>query len=198
MNLADRPLAPDPYSLLPQVPRFSVTSDDVAHGEPMARTHAAVGDNRSPELSWNHFPAATRSFLVSCFDMDAPTPAGYWHWTVVNVPASTVTLAQGAGSPGGGYLPPGAVQTRHDGGGPGYLGAAPPPGDRPHRYVFAVHALDVETLDVTPATTATSRPEAPSVRVNATVFSRPTGVGERLPTIATAGRHSRAGSPATK
>ena len=156
MNLADRPLAPDPYSLLPQVPRFTVTSDDVVDGEPMARTHAADGDNRSPELSWNHFPAATRSFLVSCFDMDAPTPAGYWHWTVVNVPVSTVTLAQGAGSPGGGYLPPGAVQTRHDGGGPGYLGAAPPRGDRPHRYVFAVHALDIETLDVTPSTTATA------------------------------------------
>ncbi|MBD7950651.1 YbhB/YbcL family Raf kinase inhibitor-like protein [Oerskovia rustica] len=156
MNLADRPIAPDPYSLLPPVPLFTVTSDDVVQGEPMSRTHAAEGDNRSPELAWNHFPAATRSFLVNCFDPDAPTPAGYWHWTVVNLPVATVTLAQGAGSPGGGYLPQGAFQTRHDGGGPGYLGAAPPPGDRPHRYVFAVHALDVERLDVTPSTPPTA------------------------------------------
>lgn len=156
MHLADRPLAPDPYSLLPPVPIFTVTSDDVGQGAPMARTHAAAGDNRSPELSWNFFPAATRSFLVNCFDPDAPTPAGYWHWTVANIPVDTTTLPQGAGAPSGGHLPPGALQTRHDGGAPGYLGAAPPPGDRPHRYVFAVHALDVATLDVTPETPSTS------------------------------------------
>ncbi|MHA7132783.1 YbhB/YbcL family Raf kinase inhibitor-like protein [Oerskovia turbata] len=156
MNLADRPLAPDPYSLLPPVPRFTVTSDDVRDGEPLPRAHTAAGDNLSPELAWNHFPAATRSFLLSCFDPDAPTPAGYWHWTVVNLPASTASLPRGAGSPGGALLPAGAFHTRHDGGAPGYLGASPPRGDRPHRYVFAVHALDVDRLDVTPDTPPTA------------------------------------------
>jgi Raf kinase inhibitor-like YbhB/YbcL family protein len=156
MNLADRPLAPAPYSLLPPVPRFTVTSDDVGQDQPMARTHTAAGDNLSPELAWNHFPATTRSFVVSCFDIDAPTPAGYWHWTVVNLPVSTVSLPRGAGSPGDGGLPPGAFHVRNDGGSPAYRGAAPPRGDRAHRYVFAVHALDVDRLDVTSETSPTA------------------------------------------
>jgi phosphatidylethanolamine-binding protein (PEBP) family uncharacterized protein len=39
---------------------------------------------------------------------------------------------------------------RNDGGTCEYFGAAPPPGDRAHRYVFAVHALDVAQLDASP------------------------------------------------
>src|SRR5690606_21248405 len=48
-----------------------------------------------------------------------------------------------AGAPGGSGLPAGAFHTDSDGHTPGYEGAAPPPGDHPHRYIFAVHALDV-------------------------------------------------------
>ena len=35
-----------------------------------------------------------------------------------------------------------------DGGVKQFLGAAPPPGHGPHRYYFAVHALDVDKLEV--------------------------------------------------
>ena len=41
----------------------------------------------------------------------------------------------------------GATTLKHDGGAAGYLGSAPPEGHGPHRYFFAVHALDIE-LDV--------------------------------------------------
>jgi Raf kinase inhibitor-like YbhB/YbcL family protein len=145
-NLDSRPVAPDPYSLLPAVPSFALTSTDLADGAPLADRFAAGGEVLAPALAWSGFPDGTRSFVVSCFDPDAPTPAGFWHWTVADVPADVTALPTGAGAPDGSGLPDGAFQVRHDGGGPGYTGAAPPPGDRAHRYVFAVHALDVASL----------------------------------------------------
>ena len=143
----DRPVAPDPYDLLPSVPSFTVSSDDVHDGEPFGLIHAgawAGGENVSPHLAWSGFPAETKSFAITCYDPDAPTGSGFWHWSAVNIPVHVTSLASGA------ELPDGAFSVRTDFGHDGYGGSAPPPGDRPHRYVFAVHAVDVEKLDVTP------------------------------------------------
>ncbi len=153
--MADRPTPPDPYDFLPPVPSFEVTSTDVADGERMPMPHVsgvlgAGGDDRSPQLSWSGFPEGTRGFAVTVFDPDAPTASGFWHWAVANVPVSVTELPSGAGDRDSPSLPEGAVQLRNDAGFPGYVGAAPPAGHGVHRYFVAVHAVDVERLDVTP------------------------------------------------
>ncbi|APU13881.1 MULTISPECIES: YbhB/YbcL family Raf kinase inhibitor-like protein [Actinoalloteichus] len=153
----DRPIAPDPYTLLPSVASFTVTSDDVVHGEQLPARHisaGAGGEDVSPALSWSGFPAETQGFTVTCFDPDAPTPAGFWHWGVVNLPATTTTLAAGAGAAGA-ALPGAAFAVRNDLGTRDYAGAAPPQGDHPHRYYFVVHAMDVPAIDVDADTSLT-------------------------------------------
>jgi len=154
MNL-ERPYPPDPYSLLPQVPAFVLTSEDVATGQPMDALFAEDGGNTSPQLSWNGAPAETVAYAVSCFDPDAPTPSGYWHWTILNLPSNVTSMPRGAG--GEQYeLPTGVIRARNDGGTLGYIGAAPPSGDHAHRYFFAVHALDavIDVADGVPCTPA--------------------------------------------
>lgn len=149
--MLERPRAPWPYDFLPKVAQFSVDSNDVRDGEMLAEVHTFAGDNRSPQLSWSGFPTQTRGFAVTCFDPDAPTASGWWHWVLLNLPVSTTELPQGAGDASGAALPAGALSLRNDMGSKGYGGAAPPPGDHLHRYAFAVHALDTDTLDVEPA-----------------------------------------------
>ena len=144
---------PSPYDFLPSVASFPVTSNDIVDGETLAISHVsgvlgAGGEDVSPHLSWSDTPDDTQSYTVTCFDPDAPTGSGFWHWVVYDIPAAIMELVTGAGSQDGAALPEGAKQLKNDAGFYGYLGSAPPPGHGPHRYMFAVHALNVDTLPI--------------------------------------------------
>jgi Raf kinase inhibitor-like YbhB/YbcL family protein len=143
----ERPQTPDPYPLLPAAGTFTVTSTDMRDGERLGDAFAYATGNTSPQLAWSGFPAETQGFVVTCFDPDAPTPSGFWHWVVVGLDASTTELPTGAGESDE-TLPKGAFHVKGDFGAPAYAGAAPPEGDQVHRYFFVVHAIDVEELDV--------------------------------------------------
>ena len=113
-----------------------------------------AGDTQSPALRWSGAPAGTQSFAVTAYDPDAPTGSGWWHWSVVNVPASVTELQPDAGAAGGAKLPAGASHVRIDYGVAAWGGACPPEGAAPHRYIFTVHALKVPRLDLPADATA--------------------------------------------
>lgn len=142
----------DPYESLPTLPSFELTSEDITEGRPLkvdqvSGIFGAGGHDNSPQLSWSGFPEETKSFAITMFDPDAPTASGFWHWAVANIPATTTSLVVGAGDDGGTGIPHPAITLKNDGGLYRFLGAAPPAGHGPHRYIIAVHAVDVETLE---------------------------------------------------
>jgi Raf kinase inhibitor-like YbhB/YbcL family protein len=142
----ERPVHPDPYELLPAVPSFSVTSEQIEPGQPLADEQANPG-NTSPSLTWEPGPEGTASYTVTCFDPDAPVVSGFWHWLAVDIPGDVTSLPVDAGS-GDWSLPGDAFHVRNDMGGFDYTGAAPPEGDMVHRYYFVVHAVTEPTLGV--------------------------------------------------
>jgi Raf kinase inhibitor-like YbhB/YbcL family protein len=143
--------APDPYAALPTLPSFHLESASFADGQALANPQVsgimgAGGKDVSPQLSWSGFPDGTKSFAVTVYDPDAPTASGFWHWAVANLPASVHELQAGAGD--GSNLPGDALTLVNDAGQRRYIGAAPPTGHGPHRYYVAVHAVDVDALDL--------------------------------------------------
>ncbi|MFB5650540.1 YbhB/YbcL family Raf kinase inhibitor-like protein [Leptospira wolffii] len=124
---------------------LKVTSDTIKEGGTLTNTQVFAGfgcsgENISPDLKWTGAPKDTKFFAVTVYDPDAPTGSGWWHWTVFNIPADVTSLASKSGNEKG-PLPAGAVQGRTDFGKPGFGGACPPKGDKPHRYIFKVFAL---------------------------------------------------------
>ena len=140
---------------------FVLTSNSFSDGDYLGSDYilsetfgfGCAGGNQSPHLAWTDPPDGTKSFALTCYDPDAPTGSGFWHWVLVNIPADVRELELGAGSEGG-KLPSGALQVRTDFGQPGYGGPCPPEGDHPHRYIFTIHAVGLEELPVTADTSA--------------------------------------------
>lgn len=138
---------------------FTVTSTDMKPGGRISLAQVlnvmgCTGENKSPQLSWHGAPAATKSYAVTLYDPDAPTGSGWWHWVIYNIPANVTSLATGAGDPSGGQAPQGSTQGNTDFGSPGYGGPCPPAGDKPHRYIVTVYALNTDKIDVPATATA--------------------------------------------
>ena len=124
-----------------------VTSSSFSEGGkiPMDNVHQwCGGKNNAPQLSWSGAPSGTKSFAITCFDPDAPTGSGYWHWIAFNIPASVTSLDAGAGN---GDKPGGGMGGRSDFGSTSYGGPCPPKGHGDHHYTFTVYALDVDKID---------------------------------------------------
>lgn len=136
---------------------FTLKSSDLEGQLSMKEVYnsfGCTGQNVSPELHWSHPPEGTKSFGLTMYDPDAPTGSGWWHWVIVNIPATTTALPSGAGDPSKGLLPKAAVQLMTDYGTAGFGGACPPKGDAAHRYVFTLFALDVASLPIDGSTNA--------------------------------------------
>ncbi len=143
---------PDPYAPLKDLPEFTLTSTDLEDGAELDERLRAP-QSVSPQLSWSGLPEGTKSLAVTCFDPDAPTASGYWHWAAFNIPVNVTELPTDAGAVAD--LGVGAVTLNNDAGERRHYGANPPAGHAPHRYLYAVHAVDVEELDIDPDSTAT-------------------------------------------
>lgn len=132
---------------------FTLTSPTIKEGERLPKRHVYDqggygGENISPALRWDNAPENTKSFALSVYDPDAPTGSGFWHWYVINIPKHVNELLENAGNPNTPSLPDGARQMKNDTAEKGFVGAFPPVGDKPHRYIFTIYALNVERLDL--------------------------------------------------
>jgi Raf kinase inhibitor-like YbhB/YbcL family protein len=116
---------------------FTLKSDQIGGQLTIDQVYSGfgcTGKNISPQLKWMNAPKNTKSFAVTVYDPD--------------VPAETAELATDAGNPQKNLAPNGSVQSMTDYGKPGFGGACPPKGDKPHRYIFTLFALDVPKLDL--------------------------------------------------
>jgi Raf kinase inhibitor-like YbhB/YbcL family protein len=104
----------------------------------------AGGKNISIPLAWKNAPPGTKSFALSIIDPH-PVAQNWVHWFVINIPASTVSLAEGASCKS---MPAGAVELKNSFGDAGYGGPQPPKGSGEHPYVVTLYAMNVEKLEL--------------------------------------------------
>lgn len=124
---------------------FQLKSSDISADQPIAQQFAfkgfgCTGGNVSPALEWKNALGGTTSLIVMVHDPDAVTGgAGFWHWVVINLPASLNGLRQGVGSADGPSLPEGARQIATDFGTAGWGGPCLPAGDKPA--LISIHGV---------------------------------------------------------
>lgn len=110
----------------------------------VAKQGDCKGRNDSPALDWTDGPQGTQSYAITAYDPDAPSDSGWWHWILFNIPKSVTSIREAMKT-----FPKGSIQGRNDWGNSRFDGACPPPGSKPHHYVFTVYALKVDKLPLT-------------------------------------------------
>jgi Raf kinase inhibitor-like YbhB/YbcL family protein len=126
--------------------------DFVDQGQLPNKSVAAAlgGKDIPPVLHFEGVPVDAKSLALTCYDPDAPTGSGFWHWIVVNIPVK----ASGKFDESVASSLTSATVVVNDASVTGFSGALPPPGDSAHRYVFSLHALSIDRID------ANSMPQA--------------------------------------
>ena len=122
-----------PSKPLPQAaPAVGIASGAFNNGATIPKRFTCSGAGVSPPLTFFDPPAATRQLALVVEDPDADR---FLHWTVLGIPPDTPGFDAGK-------APRGTVQTENGFGDRGWGAPCPPEGDKPHRYVFALYALD--------------------------------------------------------
>ncbi|MDT8282086.1 MAG: YbhB/YbcL family Raf kinase inhibitor-like protein [Gammaproteobacteria bacterium] len=124
-----------------------------------------TGKNISPQLNWSGAPQGTKSFAITAYDPDAPTGSGWWHWVVFNIDPSVNEIKTAASLK---QMPKGAIESITSYGTAGFGGACPPEGDKPHRYIFTVIALDTDKIEQN----AQARPELIGYFINSHALAK--------------------------
>ncbi|MDR0319631.1 MAG: YbhB/YbcL family Raf kinase inhibitor-like protein [Rickettsiales bacterium] len=133
------------FALIPDARAWELSSDTISEGESMIADQAAYecdGSNISPDLSWGVAPAGAKSFALVMHDPMAARPNGFYHWIVIDIPATVQGFTKGEA-----FVPP-IREVAGDSGAPGYHGPCPPAGSGKHFYIFTLYALNVETLHI--------------------------------------------------
>jgi Raf kinase inhibitor-like YbhB/YbcL family protein len=128
--------------------QFTLSSTAFRNNEAIPLKYASAdlgGQDVSPPLQWSNPPAGTRSFVITCIDLDAQN---FVHWVVYDIPANLSGLPENVPKQPQPQVNGAQVkQGRNDFGGVGYGGPEPPQGET-HRYRFTVYALSVDTLNL--------------------------------------------------
>lgn len=126
--------------------KFTIASPAFSDGEYLPRTFAGRGGagacngrNVSPPLRWKHAPKGTRSFAILLAEQDGQGSDGAAvRWMVYGIPASTMSLHEGAGNRR-------SVRFRT---GLNALGTTRYAGPCPDKHGSRVYAITIAALDI--------------------------------------------------
>ena len=108
---------------------IKLTSSAFGKNDTIPKEFTCDGADAPPPLQWSNVPKESKELALFVEDPDAPG-GNFVHWTVYGIdPAAHEVTGN-------------VLEGENSAGKKGYTGPCPPEGDDPHRYVFALYALD--------------------------------------------------------